>query len=70
MAKQQPETKLCKHCQTEIPYKAKVCPQCGKKVKGGKLKWIIIAIVVIVIIAAVAGGGGDDGETTKVGEVT
>ncbi len=45
------ETKLCKHCQTEIPKKAKVCPNCRKK-QGGKLKWIIIAIVVIGIIGA------------------
>lgn len=65
MAKQKPETKLCKHCKTEIPYDAKVCPNCRKKVKGGKLKWIIIAVVVIFIIAAAAGGGSDDDEGTK-----
>lgn len=28
--------------------------------KGGKLKWVIIAIVVIAVIGAAAGGGGDD----------
>ena len=44
-------TKICKHCQSEIPKKAKVCPNCRKK-QGGKLKWIIIAIVVIGIIGA------------------
>lgn len=53
------ETKLCKHCQTEIPKKAKVCPNCRKK-QGGKLKWIIIAIVVIGIIGAAMGGGDDE----------
>lgn len=53
------ETKICKYCQTEIPKKAKICPNCKKK-QGGKLKWIIIAVVVVIIIAAVAGGGGDD----------
>lgn len=53
------ETKLCKHCQTEIPKKAKVCPNCKKK-QGGKLKWIIIAIVVIGIIGAAMGGGDDE----------
>lgn len=52
------ETKICKHCQSEIPKKAKVCPQCRKK-QGGKLKWIIIGAVVVLIIAAMAGGGGD-----------
>lgn len=53
------ETKLCKHCQTEIPKKAKVCPNCRKK-QGGIGKWIVIAVVVVIIIAAVAGGGSDD----------
>ena len=27
------ETKKCKHCQTEIPKKAKVCPNCHKKME-------------------------------------
>ncbi len=53
------ETKLCKHCQSEIPKKAKVCPVCKKK-QGGKLKWILIAVVVLAIIGAVAGGGEDN----------
>lgn len=60
------ETKLCKHCQTEIPKKAKVCPNCRKK-QGGKLKWIIIAVAAIIIIASAAGGGGKN-EPEKVGE--
>lgn len=53
------ETKVCKHCQTEIPKKAKVCPQCRKK-QGGIGKWIVIALVVFTIIG-VAGGGSEDG---------
>ena len=61
MAKKvKPTTKLCKHCKTEIPYDAKVCPQCRKKVKGGKLLWIIIALIVFIAIGA---SGGDDEET-------
>lgn len=59
------ETKLCKHCQTEIPKKAKVCPNCKKK-QGGIVKWIIIVVVVILIIA-IAGGGSDDKEKTNSG---
>lgn len=58
MAKEKPETKICKHCKTEIPYGAKVCPQCRKK-QGGVLKWVIIAFVAICVIGA-AGGGSDN----------
>ena len=57
------ETKLCKYCQSEIPKKAKVCPNCRKKVKGGILKWIIIVIVVIAVIAAAAGGNDKTSDT-------
>lgn len=67
MSKEKPTTKICKHCQTEIPYGAKVCPQCRKK-QGGKLKWIIIAIVAICIIGAAASGGNDN-KPSKVGDV-
>lgn len=37
------ETKLCKYCQTEIPAKAKICPNCRKKQGGatsGLLRWL------------------------------
>lgn len=61
-------TKTCKHCQTEIPYKAKVCPQCRKKVKGGFGKWIVIAIALLLIIS-LFGGGGDNEDPVKVGTV-
>ncbi len=37
-----------------------------QKKKGGKLKWIIIAIIVIGVIGAVAGGSDDN----KVKDVT
>lgn len=54
------QTKLCKYCQTEIPKKAKVCPNCKKK-QGGKLKWVIIGVIAVFIIAA-AGGGSSEQE--------
>lgn len=53
------ETKKCKHCQSEIPKKAKICPNCRKK-QGSKLKWIVIGIVVIFLIAMFFGGNDDD----------
>lgn len=52
-------TKLCKHCKTEIPKGAKVCPNCRKK-QSGALKWVIIGIMAIGIIGAAAGGKNDD----------
>ncbi len=72
MAKQKPATKLCKHCKTEIPYDAKVCPNCRKRVKGGKAKWVVIAIIVILFFAVISasGGDGDSGSVTKVGTVS
>ena len=57
MKKEKPTTKLCKHCKTEIPYDAKVCPNCRKKQKGGKLKWILIIVVVAVIALLIYGSG-------------
>lgn len=62
------ETKICKHCQSEIPKKAKVCPQCRKK-QGGKMKWIVIAVLFVAIIG-IAAGGGDDDKPKKVAETS
>lgn len=61
------KTKICKYCKSEIPADAKICPYCRKKQKGGKLKWIILAVIVIIIIAAVAGGGSDEPEKVEKG---
>ena len=55
------ETKICKHCQTEIPKKAKVCPQCRRK-QGGKLKWIVSIIVVLFFFFGLL--GNDDSSYT------
>ena len=64
MKRETNETKICKHCKTEIPAGAKICPNCRKK-QGGKLKWIIIAVVAIGIICAAAGGNDDSSTETK-----
>ncbi len=54
MSKEKPQTKICKHCKTEIPYDAKVCPQCRKK-QGGILKWVLIVMLVLGIISSAFG---------------
>lgn len=68
------ETKKCKYCQSDIPKKAKVCPNCKKKQGKGILKWIIIAVVVLGIFGAATGGKDNDStqnkETEKVESVT
>lgn len=60
--------KLCKYCRTEIPWEAKICPNCKKK-QGGKVKWVIIGIVAIAIIGSVA-GGNDDNDSKPVNSTT
>ena len=57
-------TKLCKHCKTEIPAGAKVCPNCRKK-QGGIVKWIVIGVIVLAVIGSVAGGGEADGDVKE-----
>lgn len=58
------ETKLCKHCQTEIPKKAKVCPNCRKK-QGGIGKWIVIVVVVLLLLT-MCGSDGDSDDNNSV----
>ena len=53
----QTKTKRCKYCRTEIPFDAKVCPQCRRKQKKGIGKWIILGIAGLVVLSAIFGGG-------------
>lgn len=62
------QTKLCKHCKTEIPRGAKVCPQCGRKQGLGCLVWIVIIVVALGIIGVASGGEGDS-KPKKTGEI-
>ena len=62
---QEAGTKTCKHCQSEIPAKAKICPNCRKK-QGGKGLFIILGIVAVVIICAALAGGNDSKEDSAV----
>lgn len=56
------EIKQCKYCLTEIPKKAKICPNCKKK-QGGKLKWVIIGVVSLIMIGVVL--ENDDNTTNE-----
>lgn len=60
-------TKKCKHCQTEIDAKAKICPNCRKK--QGKPKWLIALIFIVVIMIIVSATGGNK-ENAKEGNVS
>lgn len=59
--KEKPSTKQCKYCKTEIPYDAKICPNCRKKQKG---KGLLIAIIAIVVIIGIFGSTGTEESTT------
>lgn len=66
MSEKQNETKKCKHCQSDIPKKAKVCPNCRKE-QGGALKWVLVAVLLVCIFGGVA---GSDEKPTKVNDTT
>lgn len=55
----------CKECGKEVSNKAKVCPHCGIKNPGLKMKEVIGGLAIIGLIAAVAVkcSGGDDQPT-------
>jgi hypothetical protein len=57
------QTKKCKHCQSDIPKQAKVCPNCRRK-QGGALKWVIIAFLGIGFIGAM-GSSDEETKTTE-----
>ena len=49
------KTKKCKYCQTEIPKKAKVCPNCKQTLKShGCLVGILIFLILIAVGIVVA----------------
>jgi len=57
------ETKKCKHCQTDIPKKAKVCPNCRRK-QGGIGK-VIGIIVILFVLFGILGSGSDSNENSN-----
>lgn len=58
------ETKKCKHCQSDIPKKAKVCPNCKRK-QGGLLKTVLIVFLVLILIGGLFGNSDDEEVTVK-----
>ncbi len=62
--------KKCKHCQSEIDDKAKICPNCRKKQK--KPIWLIVVIVVFALIIFSPSGeeSSDSNEEKKTGTTT
>lgn len=65
MGKEKPTTKICKHCKTEIPYGAKVCPQCRKRQGGSGCLTAIIVFFVIGAIGSGLSGKGSDSKTVS-----
>lgn len=52
-AKTKPKTKKCKHCKSDMPYAAKVCPTCGRRQGFGCLMWILIFIAILFVLGIV-----------------
>lgn len=66
MKKEKPTTKLCKHCKTEIPYGAKVCPQCRKKQRPGGCLIAVLVVIGLGLLGTCFGGASEnDGNDTK-----
>lgn len=60
------ETKKCKYCQTDIPKKAKVCPNCKKNLKShGCLAGVSIFLCVIVVCIFIAALSGSKDEISE-----
>ena len=70
MAKEKPTTKICKHCATEIPYGAKVCPNCRKKQGPGCLTIILIVIGVLILLGVLGSMGGSKSSSSSSSSTT
>ncbi len=62
---QQKPTKKCKHCKSDMPVDAKVCPQCRKKQGGGCLKPVLVCLAVCIGLGVLAGVFGGESDNTQ-----
>lgn len=65
MKKEENGTKLCKHCKTEIPADAKICPNCRKKQGANGCLVIIAIVIVLVVFGGILGSGSDSDKESK-----
>lgn len=56
--KEKPTTKICKYCKSEIPYDAKVCPNCRKKQKHSGCLIVVAVIAVLLVLAIIGSSSG------------
>lgn len=64
MKKEKPTTKICKYYKTEIPFDAKICPQCRKKQKGNGCLVAVGVVAAIGVLGSCFAGGSSDAPTT------
>ena len=57
--------KKCKHCQSEIDKKARVCPVCRKKQRKSTLGLIFGGIIIFIGFIVIATSGNDNSDETK-----
>lgn len=57
--------KQCKECGADVSSSAKVCPQCGKKLKHTGLRVFLGLIVVLFALGALASMGGNTTQTSS-----
>ena len=62
---EKPTTKLCKHCKTEIPYDAKICPNCRKSQRPNGCLIAVLVVVVLFLLVGVAGGGSSKNDAAS-----
>lgn len=53
---------ICKTCSNEVAKSAKICPHCGAKLKGRKLKFIFGGIIALIILLFAFSGGSSDSD--------